>query len=137
MAAFALTSDQREPCGHPNCILDAWHEGDHEFPPAPNSFIPRGPIFTCQACGANFVVYGDMYEHRIDRTCGEPECILAAARREAGKQPPFPLWCRCPQREHPHPIEAHARLSSEVYTKNGPRMQWPWSLFFLSNGGPT
>lgn len=81
-----------------------------------------GPVFTCRACGAKFVIFGGA---RIERsTCGEQGCIQLLARLEA-RFTKLDVTCRCPQREYPHELSIHRAVKFESRV-----VRWPWSLRF-------
>ncbi len=135
-AAFALDySGDPVGCDFKGCILDAWHDGDHQFAAPKPKFSPDR-IHKCEICGLRFVIYGEHKEPSLAserRTCGSQECILALAHRDASE---LPVLCPCSQREYPHELSVHKTLKYEVWTPKGPVMRWPWSLYFLRNGGP-
>lgn len=120
---FALVSPgPAAPCSFPRCILDAFHEGDHEFAPKPTT--QRGRTFHCVVCGAGIVVYGEAALAANYRTCGSQDCILHLARHDA---PEVGIICPCRQRPYPHDLKVHELLRSESYSPKL-RLRWPWSL---------
>jgi len=130
-AAFTLDySGPQVRCDFPRCTLPSFHEGDHHL--APIQRTTQQPVYTCAECGTRFVIYGQhvMAERR---TCGEPACILAAARR---KNCEIPVACRCPQREYPHELTVHSEL---CYERHNParRIRWPWSLMLSPHREPS
>jgi|SRR5579862_2112951 len=108
------------PCGFPKCILEAFHDGQHEF-------APREIQWTydrhCLVCGVPFTVLG-ADTSMIFHTCGSQECLLHYARRFEFE---VPLLCRCPQREYPHELSVHALIRHEWWRREL-RDKWPWSL---------
>lgn len=122
-AAFALDySGDPVPCDFRGCILEAWHDGEHNFAPKP------GPIqWTydrhCVVCGVPFTVLGADKAQIFD-TCGSEECLLHYARRNPS---PVPLMCNCIQRPYAHDVAIHALLRTEAYNPKL-RNRWPWSL---------
>jgi hypothetical protein len=125
-AAFALDfSGPRVACDYPRCILDAYHEGNHQFPALTPGIVVPQQAYTCFNCGTRFVIYGQTTPG--ERTvCDKPECLLALAHRDAEKIV-VPLLCRCPQREYPHELSIHAELKQEAFNPKL-RDRWPWSL---------
>lgn len=113
-------------CDFRGCILDAWHDGDHQFPAPKPKFAPDR-VHKCEVCGLRFVMYGEDKEPSLlneRRTCGSQACILDLAHRESNK---VPVMCRCPQRDYPHDLSVHALIRSEWWKKKL-RDRWPWSL---------
>jgi hypothetical protein len=114
-AAFALDfSGPPVPCDYPQCVLDAYHEGDHQI-------------------GVEVV-------ERHFREAGVPtkrdkngdllvQCSDATFDYLTGNRKPYvaPLLCSCPQREYPHDLSIHGLIRSEWWSKER-RTQWPWSL---------
>jgi hypothetical protein len=110
-------------CDFPRCILDAFHDGDHEFPSsAPKPLLCQFDQH-CVVCGAPFVVYG-AERAQVFSTCGSPQCVLHFARHN---QPDVPLLCPCLQRSYPHELHIHNQLRSESYNPKL-KQSWPWSL---------
>lgn len=113
------------PCSYPRCTLEAFHEGNHEFP------VPKPLLHNfdrhCVVCGRPFVVYG-AERAEVFSTCGSPDCVLHFARHDA---PEIPLLCPCPQRPYPHELHIHNQLRSESYNPRL-KMRWPWSLVLSS-----
>lgn len=122
-AAFRLEpSGPPAACSFPKCLLDAFHDGDHEIaPPAPRA-RPQ-PFHHCVVCGRGFIIYGDP-AHPIPRTCGSQLCIQHLARRYAE---PVPLLCPCPQRPYRHELAIHVQLRAESYNPKV-RFRYPWTL---------
>ena len=120
-AAFSLDySGDPVPCDFKGCILEAWHEGEHEFPAAQPK-PKRMPTYHCVVCGAAFEVYGA--EGRlVFATCGAQACLEHYARRWASA---VPVLCSCPQRPYPHELSIHTLIRSEWWAHKG---VWPWSL---------
>jgi hypothetical protein len=134
-AAFRLEpSGPPTACDFPKCVLDAFHNGDHEFcREAALQSRPRPqPVLHCVACGRGFIVYGDL-AHPIPRTCGSQECILHLARREAA---PVPVVCTCRQRPYAHELPIHAQIASESFNPKL-RFRYPWSLMLSSRVEPS
>lgn len=133
MNAFALEPlGPSAPCRFPRCTLEAFHEGEHEFPSLrPIQRHDSRDIRVCSECGVRFVIYGEFVREET-RTCGSQACILARAVREVV---PIPLACSCPQRWYPHELSVHVEVSREF---NNPRLRhvWPWSLYAGQNAGP-
>jgi hypothetical protein len=128
-AAFALSpSGPPAPCSFPKCVLEAFHDGDHDLAPGRTNDDKRiafpGPRYgRCVICSVKFVEYGDP-AHPPSRICDKHECGLELARREAA---PLPLMCACPQRPYAHELIVHTNLRREGYNP-AVRRRWPWSL---------
>jgi len=132
-AAFALIpSGPPAPCSFPKCVLEAFHDGDHDFGKKPDFDSLKtdkrvafpGPRYgRCVICGVKFVQYGD-HALPASRICDEKSCLVELCRREAS---PAPLLCTCPQRWYPHELVVHTNLRREAYN---PKLRhcWPWSL---------
>lgn len=124
-AAFALSaSGPPVRCSFPKCVLEAFHDGNHEFAQvkADKRVEFPGPLYgTCIICGAKFAEYGD-YGHPTSRICGATECGLDLLRRETR---PLPVLCPCPQREYPHELMVHAQTASESYN---PKFKYRWPV---------
>lgn len=121
MSAFALApSGPPAPCGFPKCILDAFHEGDHDFAPKEIQWTYDRH---CVVCGVSFTALG-ADKSMVIHTCGSQECLLCYARRFSFD---LPQLCSCPQRDYPHELAIHAQLRQESYN---PKLKtlWPWSL---------
>jgi hypothetical protein len=141
-AAFQLDfTGPQTPCDFPGCVLDAYHDGDHQRPaPKPQFPLPSQYNHVCLVCHSRFVVMGE--KPGMDfRTCGSQECLLALAKHEA-KQ--LPVTCTCAQRPYPHELSVHSKIGVErpgVYLdyydnaiRFGPEgMRWPWSLRYAPN----
>jgi hypothetical protein len=129
-AAFALDfSGPPVPCDFRGCVLEAWHEGDHQFVPKE---IQWSYDRHCVVCGVPFTVLG-ADKAMIFHTCGSEECLLHYARRSNFATP---LLCRCPQREYPHELSVHVELRSEWFVhRKSPR--WPWSLMLSLREEPS
>lgn len=136
MSAFALApTGPPVPCDFRGCTLEAWHDGDHQFPAPKPKFAPDR-IHKCEVCGLRWVMFGEDKEPSLlneRRTCGSQSCILALAQREPNT---VPLMCRCPQRDYPHELSVHAELRSEwwAYKRN---LSWPWSLMMSKREEPS
>jgi hypothetical protein len=117
-------------CDFRGCILDAWHEGDHQFAAKPA--IEWNYDRHCVVCGVAFTVLGAEKSMIFD-TCGSQECLLHFARRHAAD---VPLMCCCPQRSHPHELSVHPELRREAHH---PRLRdrWPWSLMLSQREEPS
>lgn len=123
-AAFTLDfSGEPVPCSFPRCVLEAFHDGEHEFAATVAIGKVREDVRACHECGVKFVVYGDRLPGE-DRSCGSQACILSAARRESSV---IDLRCSCLQRPYPHQLSIHRDLRPESYN---PKLhhRWPWSL---------
>ncbi len=121
-AAFSLDySGDPVPCDFRGCILEAWHEGEHEFP-APK-LVARRADFHCVVCGQPFDVYGAGGQ-QVFRTCGAAACVEHWARHHGWD---VPVTCPCPQRDYPHELSVHALIRHEWWKKEL-RDKWPWSL---------
>lgn len=121
-AAFALDySGDPVPCSFRGCILEAWHDGNHQF--AAKKEIEWSYDRHCVVCGISFIVFGADKSMTFD-TCGREECLLHYARRSAFE---VPLLCPCPQRPYAHELSVHTLIRSESYN---PKLKqvWPWSL---------
>lgn len=118
-AQFSLTAPGRAPCGFPLCVLDAYHDGDHQISRAVLTEAARNLIRICVECGTKFIVYGEHIPGNV-RTCDNPHCLEALCAREAKQAP---LMCCCVQRTYPHELSIHPRIRHE-----GNRNRWPWSL---------
>jgi hypothetical protein len=135
-AAFALDfSGPPVPCDFPGCVLDAFHDGDHQR--APKS----GPIAWtydrhCVVCGVPFTVLGAERKQIFD-TCGSQQCLQHYARHHASD---VPIFCSCAQRPYPHELSVHRKLYEapggymlyeDVRAQfASEEMRWPWSLRF-------
>lgn len=117
------------PCGFPRCILDAFHEGDHEFPAL--AVAPRDYPRKCVICGTRFAVYGEAIFGMV-RTCS-PGCLLILSMREAAE---LNVSCRCAQRSYPHELRVHEELRGESYNPKF-KFQWPWSLMLSRREEPS
>lgn len=131
MNAFALQPTGPEvKCDFRGCILNAWHDGDHEF--APRKEIEWTYDRHCVVCGVPFTVLGADKAMIFD-TCGSHECMLHYARRHGFE---VPLVCRCPQREYPHELSVHHELRGESYNPKL-KFRWPWSLMLSQREEPS
>lgn len=123
MSAFALQPTGPEVrCDFRGCILNAWHDGDHEFEQQ------KKPIAWtydrhCVVCGIPFTVIG-VDKSLVADTCGSEACLLRYAHRFRF---PTPLVCRCPQRDYPHELSVHTEIRSEWWAHKR-NLSWPWSL---------
>jgi hypothetical protein len=138
-AAFSLDfSGDPVPCDFPGCVLDAYHDGDHSL------FVPKPPERhfqrVCKFCHNAFVVYAGA-QYLPQETCGSPDCILRAAKRDPIT---IPVLCTCAQRPYPHEVGIHAKIRTErpgayldyydsMLRFSEPGMRWPWSLRFAPN----
>lgn len=109
-------------CDYPRCTLQAFHEGNHEFP-APLVLTSGARVFTCTECGGKFVVYGQRIPGERN-VCDSQECLLSMCRREVAE---VPLLCPCSQRSYAHELHIHNHLRSESYNPKL-KQRWPWSL---------
>ena len=130
MNAFALQpTGPQVKCEFPGCVLDAWHDGDHQFAPKE---IQWSYDRHCVVCGVPFTVLGADKSMIFD-TCGSEECLLHYSRRYGFA---VPLMCCCPQRPYAHEISVHADLRSEWWPyRKAPR--WPWSLMLSKREEPS
>jgi hypothetical protein len=126
-AAFRLEpSGPPAACSFPKCVLDAFHDGDHEFccEAALQSRPRPQPVYHCVVCGRGFIIFGDP-AHPIPRTCGDQECALHLLRHDT---PEFlPIICPCPQRSYRHELAIHVQLRAESYNPKV-RFRYPWTL---------
>lgn len=142
-AAFALEpTGPPVPCDFRGCVLDCWHEGDHDFAPKPKE-IKWNYDRHCIVCGIEFTVLGAGKDYPAN-ICGSQECLLHYAQRFPSE---VPLLCACSQRPYPHELRVHSLLRSEKpgrYIVQGQfrgdpfseeiaefasdEMRWPWSL---------
>ena len=132
-AAFALDfSGPPVPCGYPRCILEAFHDGDHQFP---KPELVRHFDQHCVVCGQPFAVYAPegFPKREFNRTCGSQECLLHSALHDAEE---VLVMCRCPQRTYPHELSIHAQLRQESFNPKL-RFQWPWSLMLSNREEPS
>jgi len=121
-AAFSLDySGDPVPCDFKGCVLETWHDGEHEF--AAKKPIEWTYDRHCVVCGVPFTVIG-ADKSMVFHTCGQEACMLHYARRFGF---PAPLLCRCPQRPYPHELSVHAELRSEWWAHKKD-LRWPWSL---------
>lgn len=130
MSAFALDfSGPPVPCDFRGCVLEAWHDGEHQFAPKE---IQWSYDRHCVVCGVPFTVIGAERSFPAP-TCGSPECLLHYSRRFGFE---VPVLCRCPQRDYPHELSVHAELRSEwwAHKKN---ICWPWSLMLSLREEPS
>jgi hypothetical protein len=122
-AAFQLDfSGPQTSCGFPGCLLDSYHDGEHQFAALKTQFpLPQQYNRTCSECGLRFAV---MIEGlgEIFRTCGSPECLLSFSRKHAET---IPVSCTCLQRPYPHELSVHRAVKFESR-----KLEWPWSLRF-------
>jgi hypothetical protein len=117
-------------CDFRGCILDAWHDGDHQFA------RPKEIQWTydrhCVVCGVPFTVLG-ADKSMIFHTCGTQACLEHWARHYSWE---VPVICRCPQREHPHELSVHNLIRYEWW-KRELRNSWPWSLMASTREEPS
>jgi len=138
-AAFTLDfSGPETPCDFPGCVLGSFHEGDHSlFVPKPTD---RHFQRVCKFCHNAFVVYAGA-QYLPHETCGSPDCVLRAAKRDPIT---LPVICPCAQRPYPHELAVHKKLGVEqagVYLdyydspiRFAPKgLRWPWSLKYAPN----
>jgi hypothetical protein len=137
MSAFALDfSGDPVPCDFPGCVLDAFHEGEHEF-------LSQQELNERAAASVTSYGIGTRSYHRsTEKREMERQREIATARYEAAphKAVEVPLLCRCAQRPYPHELSVHSKIRSEkpgTYTdfydfvlRFAPKepMRWPWSL---------
>lgn len=107
-------------CDFRGCILNAWHDGDHQFA---KKEIQWTYDRHCVVCGISFTILG-ADKSLPAPTCGSAECLLHYAHRYGFE---VPVTCRCRQRPYPHELSIHALIRSEWYAyRKSP--SWPWSL---------
>lgn len=132
MSAFALQpTGPQVNCDFRGCVLDAWHDGDHQFA-QPKNAIQWSYDRHCVVCGVPFTVLGADKTMIFD-TCGSQECLLHYARRFGFE---VPLVCRCPQRDYPHELSVHKELRGESYNPKF-KFRWPWSLMLSKREEPS
>ena len=132
MNAFALDySGEPVPCDFRGCVLEAWHEGEHEFPP-PKKAIQWSYDRHCVVCGVPFTVLGADKAMIFD-TCGSAECLLDYARHHGFA---VPVLCRCRQRSYPHELSVHFELRGESFHPIR-KTHWPWSLMLSPRCEPS
>lgn len=138
-AAFTLDfSGPETPCDFPGCTGNAYHEGEHTLfvPPPPGRHFQR----VCRYCHNAFYVEGGA-QYLPHETCGSPDCVLRAAKRDPIT---IPVLCPCAQRPYPHELGVHTKLGAErpgAYLGFGDElirfaakeMRWPWSLRYAPN----
>lgn len=131
MSAFALDySGDPVPCDFRGCILEAWHDGDHQLAkPKPIEWTYDRH---CVVCGVPFTVIG-ADKSLVVHTCGQEECLAHYARRFGFETP---LLCRCPQREYPHELSIHSEIRSEWWAHKQ-NLSWPWSLMASKREEPS
>jgi hypothetical protein len=132
-AVFQLDfSGDPTPCDYPGCVLESFHDGDHELAAAPNPAMGKGweDVRKCAVCGTRFVVYSVVFKDV--RTCSSG-CMLILAMREAAK---LDVSCSCPQRTYPHELRVHRELRSESYNPKF-KFRWPWSLMLSQREEPS
>jgi len=139
-AAFALDfCGDPVPCDFPGCVLDAFHESDHEF------LSQQELNERAAAAVTSYGVDTRSYNRSAEKREIERQREIATARYEAAPRQEFkaPLLCPCPQRPYPHELSVHEKLRLEspgTYTVYGdesirfasPGMCWPWSLKLAS-----
>ena len=130
-AAFQLDySGDPVPCDFPGCTLTAFHDGDHSLfaPKPPERHFQR----VCKFCHNAFVVYAGA-QYLPHETCGSPDCILRAAKRDPIT---IPVSCRCLQRPYPHELTIHSEIRREAFNPKL-RNTWPWSLMQSTREEPS
>ena len=132
-AAFSLDySGDPVLCDFKGCILEAWHDGEHNFGPQAPKAIQWTYDRHCVVCGISFTILGANKDFPAD-TCGSEECLLDFAKRYGFE---VPLICTCPQRDYPHDISVHEEIRSEWWKyKSAPF--WPWSLMLSKREEPS
>lgn len=130
-SSFSLAATGPEaPCGFPQCILGAFHDGDHEF--AKPASVDRGYHFRCLICKTPMVAYGERKLCATD-LCDSQECLRAWCLISASD---VPVMCPCPQRPYPHELSIHAKIRGESFNPKV-RFQWPWSLMLSGRVEPS
>lgn len=118
---FALEpTGPRVNCDFRGCVLEAWHDGNHDFGP---QAIQWTYDRHCVVCGVPFTILGADKSYIAD-TCGSAECLLHYARRWTFA---IPVLCRCPQWPYAHELAIHHDVRSESYNPKF-KFRWPWSL---------
>jgi hypothetical protein len=129
-ALFQLDfSGEPTPCDFPGCVLESFHEGDHEFAPKEIQWTYDRH---CVVCGVSFTVLGADKAMRFD-TCGSEACLLHYARRFGFE---ISVMCSCPQRPYPHELSVHTLIRSEWWNRER-RSKWPWSLMLSQREEPS
>ena len=109
-------------CSYPGCLLDSFHEGEHQFAKLKAQFpLPQQYNRTCPECGRKFVVMIEGLGLYLS-TCGSPECVLSYAHKNAAN---IPVVCTCSQRPYAHELSVHRAIKFESRVN-----RWPWSLRF-------
>lgn len=140
-AAFALDfSGPPVPCEFPGCVLDAFHEGDHEF--LSQQELNERAAAAVTSYGVGTRSYNRSAEKReVDR---QREAATARYEAEPHRKVLLPVTCSCAQRPYPHELNAHTKIGVErpgAYLAYGDEvirfapaeMRWPWSLRFAPN----
>ena len=120
---FALeASGPPAPCGYPHCVLEAFHDGEHQIAvEIIEKHFQEAGILTRRKGGDLLVRCGDA---TFEYLTGDRAAYFA------------PLLCRCPQREHPHELSVHNLIRYEWW-KRELRNSWPWSLMLSSREEPS
>lgn len=132
-AAFSLDfSGDPAPCDFPGCVLDAFHDGEHEFMSQQELNERAAAAVTSYGVGTR------SYNRSAEKREMERQREIATARYEAGPRQEVlaPLLCRCPQREYPHELPIHFDLRAESFNPKF-RFKWPWSLMLSSRVEPS
>jgi hypothetical protein len=121
-AAFQLdfTGPQTR-CDFPNCIGDAFHDGDHIFAKTPMMAVASAArkIADAEEKGQRSVV--------LSRAEWSPLWM-----KEHSQPTVMPVVCLCAQRPYPHELSVHKKVGHEwpgSYS-DYKEMRWPWSLRF-------
>lgn len=123
-AAFSLDfSGPPVPCDYPHCVLDAYHEGDHQvgIEVVEKHFREAGVPTKRNKDGDLLVQCSDA---TFDYLTGAHAAYLA------------PLLCCCPQRDYPHELSVHRDLRSEWWAHKR-NLAWPWSLMLSRREEPS
>jgi hypothetical protein len=131
--SFSLASSgPAAPCGFPGCVLESFHDGDHDFAkPAPP--VNRGYHFRCLICKTPMVAYGERKMYTTD-LCESEECLRAWCLISGPLD--SPVMCGCPQRPYAHDVAIHAEIRREAFNPKV-RCSWPWSLMLSSRVEPS
>jgi hypothetical protein len=132
-AVFQLDfSGEPTPCDFPGCVLDSFHDGEHEFASAPKPAMGKAweDVRKCVVCGTRFVIYSETFKDT--KTCSSG-CMLILAMKEAAK---LEVSCPCAQRSYPHELRIHTELRGESYNPKH-KFTWPWSLMLSQREEPS
>lgn len=112
-AAFTLDYTGPEVlCDYPRCILNAFHDGEHQFPS-----LERPQPKYIRLTRAE---YSEWWMAHFSK----PNSVEV------------PMLCCCAQRSYPHELIVHRELRSESYNPQN-RFRWPWTLMFSKRAEPS